>query len=441
MIDILITGPAIIVLLGTLVFFHELGHFTVAKLLKMKVDEFAFGFGPKWIRLMKLGDTEYTIHPIPLGGFVKLAGMEPGEEHVAGGFMEKPWYSRFFLYFAGPAMSFVLAYLIFCTLGMTVGLPITGDIMNKVDLVMPGSVADNAGLRTGDVIVSINGNKMDSGNEMLQVVHSSAFKQLDIKVLRNGKEFETKATPQAPQIALSKLGMTVDFPPGEKSINRISAVKAGSEAAKLGFKVGDTIASINGRPVKTGADLYAVAQTKVDQPLQFTITRKNEPQRITAVLIPHEVDQSKVIGLLGFAPKQRLQRVGLKESIQYGNQSTVVFVATTFRVLFSREVKDNVGGPIAIADATLNSVKRGAFAYLQLMGILSLSLAIVNIMPIPVVDGGQMFIILVEAVRRRRLSPHTLEMTQRIGWTMIAVIFALIMYLDLSRLAANKLFR
>lgn len=441
MVDILLTGPAIIVLLGTLVFFHEFGHFTMAKLLKMRVDEFAFGFGPKWIRLFKRGDTEYTIHPIPLGGFVKIAGMEVGEEHVPDGFMAKPWYSRFLVYFAGPAMSFVLAYIIFCTLGMTVGLPIGKDVMAKVDLVMPESVAFHAGLRSGDVIVAINGKKLNSGNEMLKIVHSSAFKPLTITVRRDGREFEVNATPQALQVALTKTGLTVDFPIGESIPDRVSAVAPGSEAAKQGFKVGDVIRYVDGHQIGAASDLYAVTQTEANKPLQVVVYRGNERVQLSAKLSANEVDQSKVMGLLGFAPKQRLQRVSFADSVRFGNDATGTFVKTTFKVLFSRQVKDAVGGPIAIADATFNSVKRGMDGYLQLMGILSLSLAIVNIMPIPVVDGGQMALLLVEALRRRRLSQRTWEMSQRIGWTMIAILFMFIMYLDLTRLMTNKLFR
>ena len=151
--EVLLTTLAAIVLLGTLVFFHELGHFTMSKIMRIRVEEFAFGFGPKWIRLFKRGDTEYTIHPVPLGGFVKLAGAEPGEAGLPNGFQSKPWWTRFLVYLAGPFASFVLGYIIFCMLGFTVGLPISRDVENKVDLVMPGSEADRVGLRTGDEII------------------------------------------------------------------------------------------------------------------------------------------------------------------------------------------------------------------------------------------------------------------------------------------------
>ena len=441
MTDIVLTFPAIIILLGTLIFFHELGHFTMAKLLKMRVDEFAFGFGPKWIRILKLGDTEYTIHPIPLGGFVKLAGMEPGEEHVPGGFQGKPWWARMLVYFSGPAMSFVLAYLVFCTLGLTVGLPITGDVMNRVDLVMPNSEADRVGLASGDVILAMNGKAIKSGNEMLGIVHGSSFKQLEIRVRRDGRVFTVRATPRPQELEFSKLGLIVAMPWDGKVPNRIIRVKPGTEADKAGFKVNDVIRTIDGESITSSQQLIRIADEDANKRLAIVLQRDKESVQIRIALKPGEIQKDKVIGLLGFVPVQRLQRVGLVRSVHYGNEATSVFVTTTVRVIFSREVKEAVGGPLAIADATLNSVKRGPYGFLQLMGILSLSLAIVNILPIPVVDGGQMVMLAIEAIRRRRLSAQTWELSQRIGWTMIAIIFALIMYLDLSRLAANKLFR
>ena len=349
--DILMTTLAAIVLLGTLIFAHELGHFTMAKIMRIRVEEFAFGFGPKWIRLFKRGDTEYTIHPIPLGGFVKLAGSEPGEVGLPNGFQSKPWWSRFLVYLAGPFMSFMLGYLVFCSLGLTVGLPISGSVENTVDLVMPHGEAERVGMRTGDEIVSIDRRVIKNGRDMLTVVHDSANKRLHIVIRRAGRLMSVDATP---------------------------------------------------KPTKLNG---------------------------------------KVIGLLGFAPKQRLERVGLAESFEYGNRATVAFAETLAKVLPSREAKDAVGGPISIVDATYNSIKRGANGFLELMGILSLSFAFVNILPIPVVDGGQMMLLVVEGLKRRRLSAKTWEISQKIGLTVIAVIFILIMYLDLSRLAENKLFR
>lgn len=350
--DSILAVPAVILLLGVLIFFHELGHFTVAKLLKIRVEEFAFGFGPKLITLFKRGDTEYTVHPFPLGGFVRLYGMEHDQASTPGSFQSKPWYCRWLVYAAGPSMSLILAWLIFVSIPMTFGLPITGDVQNVVDLVMPKSEAERVGIRSGDVILSINGEKIESGREVLDLVHNSPDKELELVIDRSGRTITMQATPQ-----------------------------------------------------------------------------------------PTEVEDGKVIGLLGFSPKQTLQRVGLVESVRYSNETIVMFVRIMARVLPSREAKDAVGGPLAIMDATITSIKRGAYGYFQLMGLLSLSLAVLNLLPIPVVDGGQMLLLVVEGIKRRRLSLRTHEIATRVGLAIIFMIFAVVMYLDLGRIVSGTLFR
>jgi regulator of sigma E protease len=335
------TTIGLIFLLGVLVFFHELGHFIMAKLLKMRVEEFAFGFGPKWIRLFKIGETEYTIHPIPLGGFVKMVGGELGETDVPGGFNTKPWYSRMLVYFAGPFMSFVLAYILFSILGFAYGIPT--DVLNRVDHVMKGSLAEKAGLRKGDVVIEINSKRITTGKELVDTIHGSPNKPLTIVVNRHGRKVTIHATPE-----LRELG-------------------------------------------------------------------------------------GKKVGMLGFTAAVKIERVGLWESIKYGTMETYTFIVMTLQSIFSRNVAENVGGPIAIAMATKEGVKAGLPAFLRLMGLLSLSLGVVNLMPIPVVDGGQIMLLFVEAIKRRRLSPRTWETAYRIGLTVIALLFLTIMYLDLAR--------
>lgn len=342
--------PALILLLGILVFFHELGHFTMAKLLKVRVDEFAFGFGPKWLVLAKRGDTEYTIHPYPLGGFVKLAGESQTDEQVPNGFMSKPWWQRWIVYFAGPFMSFVLAYLIFSSMGMIVGLPITGTAYNRVDLIMPGSIAEKAGLKVGDRVLRIDDTKITSGNQMVEYVHNSLGKKLTLYIDRNGEKLTIKATPG----------------PGE----------------------------IGG----------------------------------------------KKVGLLGFMPTLELKRVGFVESVKYGTAQTVGLGKTIVEVVFSKEVTKSVGGPIAIANETKVSVKRGANGFLQLMAMLSMSLGIFNLLPIPVVDGGQMVLAIAEGIKGGKLSDRTVGIAQMIGLAVIAVIFIAIISLDMSKVFSGKLF-
>lgn len=344
MIDNVLWIPAFFLLLGILVFFHELGHFTAAKLFRVRVEEFAFGFGPKWITLFKLGDTEYTIHPYPLGGFVKLAGEGYGEPMVPGSFNGKPWYQRWCVLLAGPLASFLLAYFVFCSLGMTVGLPISEQAYNIVDTVMPGSVAEKAGLRVGDTIVRINDEKIVTGEQMITIIHNSPGKPLTMDIVRDDKPVVIHAVP--------------------------------------------ALTTINGQK----------------------------------------------IGLLGFIPSQKLTRVGLIRSVKFGTTATIGYGKAVAEKIFSKDVAKDVGGPIAIAKETKSSLKRGVGGFMLLIAMLSWSLGIINLLPIPIVDGGQMLLAVIEGIKRERLSLRTMEIAQAIGLATIAILFVLVMYLDISKL-------
>lgn len=319
----------------------------MAKLLGIRVEEFAFGFGPKWIRLFKRGDTEYTIHPFPLGGFVKLAGENPGESPVPDGFNTKPWYQRYLVFLAGPFASFLLAYVIFCSQGLIYGIP---DVTNKVAAVEKGSIAEKAGLRAGDRITQINGNGVISGEQVVKTIHSSAGKLVTLTVDRKGSVLHIKATPAA---------------------------------GKLG----------------------------------------------------------KNVGLLGFAPDIAKKHATIVESAKNGTDETLQFVQMMLGSIFSRDVAKNVGGPLAIADATRQSVKNGSEGFLFLIAMLSLSLGIFNLMPIPVVDGGQMVLAIAEGIKGGKLSQKTVEVAQFVGIATIAVLFVAIMYIDLHRLFLGQMFQ
>lgn len=441
MIDKLIWIPALIFLLGTLVCFHELGHFTMAKLLGIGVKEFAFGFGPKWLVLAKRGETEYTIHPYPLGGFVKLAGDEIGEDDVPNGFNSKPWWKRWLVYVSGPFMSLLLAYLIFCAMGVTVGLPINHQTMNVVDLLEPGSVAEKAGIKVGDVITAIDGKTISTGKQLLDTVHSSGDKLLTLTIRRGESIKEISAVPDPRMLVFESLGFSASRPGKGDLTYRIGHIERKSAASRAGLMVDDGILSIDGRKTESGPAMVDIARRNGEKPLLIVLTRGEDVVKFTLTPDARKLSKDTAVAFLGFIPKQKLQRVGLVRSIKFGNDTTIEFGETMITVLFSKEVKNAVGGPLAIANETQNGVKRGAYGYLQLMAALSLSLGVFNLMPIPVVDGGQMALLVVEGIKRKRLSRRTWELAQIVGIAMIAVIFLLVMTIDIGRIANGTLFR
>ena len=412
----------------------------MAKLLKIKVKEFAFGFGPKWIVLAKRGDTEYTIHPYPLGGFVKLAGDELGEEDVPGGFNGKPWWQRYLVYIAGPFNSLLLAYLIFCAMGMTVGLPIDNATLNKIDLIEPGSIAEKSGLKIGDTITAIDGVPIYTGKKLTDTIHNSGGKSLILTVERDGQIKEIVAAPQPRYVGFESMGFSASRLKTGDAQYRIDWIEKGKAASQASIRVNDIIISINGRRSISAPTMVDIVRANGANPITMVVARGEDVIKFTLKPDPKKLSKDTAMSFLGFIAKQKLERVSFAKAIKYGNRTTVAFGKTMVAVLFSKEVKNAVGGPLAIAQETQNGVKRGVYGFLQLMAALSLSLGVFNLMPIPVVDGGQMVLLLVEGIKRKRLAPRTWELAQIVGIAMIAVIFLLVMTIDIGRIANGTLF-
>jgi len=224
-------------------------------------------------------------------------------------------------------------------------------------------------------------------------------------------------------------------------INRVDLVAPESEAERMGLKTGDLVVAVNGEYINSGDEMLKLIHGSPGNPVTLIVRRDGETLTKVGTPKPEKQKDGKVIGILGFLPAPVLHRVGLGESISEGTKTTVAFLSGIIVSVFSRDVAQSVGGPLAIADAAQTSVKRGPNGVLQLAAILSLSLAILNLLPIPILDGGHIMLLVVERIKGRRLSPVTIELAHRIGFTIIAILFLFIMYLDLNRLAANKLFR
>jgi regulator of sigma E protease len=343
--------------IGILVVAHEFGHYIVAKWCGMRVEEFAVGFGPKWIVLARRGDTEYTIRPLPLGGFVRIAGMESHDETPAPGtFYSKPIWQRNAVVLAGPVMSLLLGYFIFSIMGMTVGLEI-GKPMNRVAQVLPGTEAERMGLKTGDVIVEINKEPIRDGEHMMKVIHSSPGKRLFVRVKRDDQLILLSGVPKAYK----------------------------EEEIKDGKKV-----------VRT-------------------------------------------VGRLGFYPSFETKRLSPWESLVAGTQITKNLILSIPEHLFTKKVKDSVGGPVAIVQMTHTAAKEGLHRVLSFMAALSISLGILNLFPIPILDGGHLMLYFIEWLRGgRRLTARQQMAVQMVGLAILLSILVLVTANDITRLIAGK---
>ena len=363
-----------VLIIGVLVFFHELGHFLFAKLFKMKVDEFAIGmFNPK-IRIWHDGETEYNLRAIPIGGFVRIRGMEADdtvERKLAGedassiesedsadvprvvdkdGFNTRPIYQRFWVILGGPLFSLVFGWLVLCLIGSIYGVPTKA--LLAIGDVVKGSVAATAGIKPGEIIVAVDGKPMDSFDATLDSIKQSAGKPLRLSLRQDnleGAAREVVVTPKA------------DQQPGEdKPVGRIGI-----------------------------------------QPVEF----------------PTEV-----------------KRLSLPDSFELGTTRVGLWFEAVKSRVVSGAIKDDVGGPVAIFTIAKKSAEVGGAMPALVLGQLSLSLGLFNLLPIPVLDGGHLMLMTIEAIRRRKLTVEQSTWVQYAGAGLLLLVFVTVMFKDITKL-------
>jgi regulator of sigma E protease len=348
-----------IITLGILVFVHEMGHFLAAKSVGVTVEEFAFGFGPRLVTFLRRGGTDYTVRALPLGGFVSMIGMQPEDVSVPNGLMSKPAWARAWVFVAGPLMNVVLAFLVLCSMGMITGAPVA--LSRQVVQVQPKSEAQRVGLKTGDVVVAINGSAIKDGEELIKQIQSHPGQPITLTVTRDGKTLPPiKATPK----------------PEEQKENNKPVLK-------------------DGKPV--------------------------------------------VVGKLGFQPGYVFKRLDFQKSVEHGVDQVQGFFLSLYSIVQRGQLKESMGGPGTILRVSeMNAALPPGYHY-GLIGQLSMSLAVFNLLPLPVLDGGHLAILLVEVLRRRRLSPETHRAVTAVGLVVIGMLFVFLMYSDVSKWVAGKM--
>ncbi len=354
----MITLLSFILVLGILVFVHELGHFLLAKRLGVGVLTFSLGFGPK-ILWKKIGETQYQIAAVPLGGFVKLIGENPEEEVReelrSRSFSNQPVWKRALIIAAGPFFNFFLAVVLFSTINLF-GIPYSPP---KVGEVNPGLPAEAAGLKKGDLILSIDGEKVKKWEDLSRIIRNSGGKELTLKVRRNEETIEMKVTPKP-----------------------------------------STVKNLFGEEVTT----YVIG-----------ITHSGE------VLI-EKVNPLVAIGN------------GFLQTYQGIKLTVVGIIKLIQRVIPAK----TIGGPILIAQLAGEQAKRGLISLALFMAILSINLGIINLLPIPILDGGHFIFLGLEAILKRPISIKKMEIAQQIGLILIILLMLFAFYNDLIRIISPE---
>jgi regulator of sigma E protease len=416
---------AFILVLGFLIFAHESGHFMLAKLFRVRVLVFSFGFGKRLFGFRK-GDTDYRVSLIPLGGYVRMAGDNP-EENVAGNpdeFLSKPKWQRFLILFAGPFMNVLIAITFVAGLAM-IG---TEELVTKpiVGEVLPNKPAAKAGLQTGDRVVRINNEKVDDFEDIRMLVSMNAGTPLRVQYERNGVLRTTMLTPEREESEFGPVGRAgIQY--GIEPI--VGRVEPGSPAAAAGLRGGDRIVSVNGKPVRALEDYASASDTLKTKPLALVVTRG--AQRLPLTIAPSSDPKRPLRGLL---PQTKLLKLSLGPALQYSVQENWRMLKLAFsalgRLFRSEGSVKELSGPINIARISGEMFRRGAVALLSLMAMISLQLGVMNLLPIPVLDGGHIMILLIEGIARRDLSLRVKERIQQLGFAVLATLMIVVLYND-----------
>lgn len=428
MIDLLTNIAAFVFALGVIIFVHEAGHLLIGKAFGMRVLAFSLGFGKRLFGFRR-GETDYRVSLVPLGGFVSFGGEEPGEgSDDPRDFHNKPRWQRILVFLAGPAMNIVLAIVLIAFVFM-VGVQISAlpDVPAVVGTVFPDSPAANAGLVTGDEVVEVDGSSIGNWDDVHFALVTSPERDVRLGVVRDGRRLDLVVTPRkVPRYEFGDAGVL------PKMLPTISSVAADSPAAAAGFQPGDEVRGVDGRGIGSGNDLVSYIEGRTGQALEVEVLRQGELLALTVV--PRDEGGQGRIGV-GLSYFQRFPPgEALVQSLRFNWQIT----RQTFLVLgkiVSGQIaaKSALSGPLEIAAMSGAAARTGFVTLLQLMGLISISIAILNLLPIPVLDGGQITVLLIESARRRDLSLRLKERIQQVGFVLILMLMGLVLYFDVVK--------
>ena len=427
-------------MIGVLVTIHEFGHFIFAKMFGVKVEVFSIGFGPPIVR-WKGKETVYQIALIPLGGYVKMYGEDSMTEPVQGksekdtldprSFAAKPRWQKMLIAFAGPLFNIVLAIILFAVAYM-IGIQ-QPKYLNEpvvVGYVEKNSYAEKAGLKPRDKIIAIDGEPVKNWKEFTIKIGMKAGKTVVLDVIRDGKRISV--TVKVPEnISKDHLGISPIIPA------KIGTILPNSPAAKAGLQIGDEIIAINGKPIHSWFELVdALSQIKDDKEVTLLVKRNG---KIFSVKVKPEYNETLKKYVIGISPMMETITVkyGFAEAFEKAIERTKELTVALYKVikgLVTGEVSiKTLGGPIAIAQFSGQALEAGIATFLFSMAFISLQLGYLNLLPIPVLDGGLILILLIESIIRRPLPEKAKEYLAYIGFALIGTLMIFVIFNDIMR--------
>lgn len=448
---------AFVVVLGVLIFFHELGHFLVARLFGVGVEKFSLGFGPRLLG-KTVGLTDYRISAIPLGGYVKMVGDEPDAEidpkMIPYSFTHKHVFKKILIVAAGPFFNLLLAVMIYGAFFFFIG---TEDIRPVVNHVAPDGPAAAAGLKTGDVVQTVDGERVASWSDINRLIARGEGRTVKISVKRQDAVVDATVNPHV-KVAKDILGDDTPFydagfsglPPLKAVVGEVAE---GYPAKKAGLQKGDLIIAINDQPVDSWNTMKAIISQSKGEPLTIRIRRGEEYH--TVEIIPVLYSEENVLG-----EKVDSYRIGistpgveipaedriiikrglfqaLAESIEQTYQISRLTILSIGKLIKGTVSTKTLGGPIMIAEMAGQQAKAGMTNLIFFIAVLSINLAVLNFLPIPVLDGGHLMFFFIEAVIRRPINTRMREIAQQAGIFILIMLMIFVFYNDITRIFAN----
>jgi regulator of sigma E protease len=442
-----------LVTLGVLVVFHELGHYVVARLCGVKVLRFSIGFG-RVVAARRFGrdQTEWALSAIPLGGYVKMADEREGDvspQDLARAFNRQSVWKRIAIVAAGPIANLLLAVLLFAGTYVA-GVPGQRALLAEAP---PGTAAAAAGIKAGDLVVAVDGEPVRSWQDLRwRLTKAQGHEAVALAIEQAGPHAGDPAVTRTLALgqltaadwegnSLATLGLRIDLGPP-----LIAELVSGKPGEAAGLKAGDRIVAVDGAPVRSPGDVATATNAKPGVPIVFRVERGTAMEDVTVT--PEASSQNgRVIGLAGIrlkvdpAAAERLAltvRYGPVEAVVQGARKTWELSVFTLRMLgriFTGEASlKNISGPLTMADFAGQSAQAGVLVFVGYLALISISLGVLNLLPVPLLDGGHLLYYFAEVFKGSPVSDRAFEVGQRIGMAMLAVLMALALFNDVSRL-------
>jgi regulator of sigma E protease len=431
------TIVAFLFVLGVLIFVHELGHFLAARRLGIKVLTFSLGFGPKIFKLQR-GDTEYCISVVPLGGYVKMAGENP-EDPRSGGpdeFLSRTKWERFQVLIMGPVMNLVLAVVVMAfVLAQGAEIPVFQDQPPIVGMVQPGSAAEKVGIMRGDRILAVDNDEVDTWDALYLQVGTRPNREIPVRFQRDGQILTvTVHTGARGEQEVGSIGVLPDSAPVVAALR--PGEVPGDPAIKAGIQKNDAITAVNNERIVFASQFTDAVKRAGAREVDLTIRRNGQDRHVRVT--PTKIDDTYMIGISIADATKTFQPTPL-EAVKLSfvrNWEASGLIFRTLGGLFTGTTSvRQLQGPVGIAQLSGEAARTDFLAVLSLMAVLSLNLGLINLMPVPVLDGGHITIMALEGIARRDFSMQAKEKMLLAGFVVLMMLMVTVIYNDLTRIS------